>query len=404
MTFKRPVTAAQIRAQPEWQAPYPGAEVLDEQDADEGQGTGFDNLNMNASAWTYYHAPAATWHRATAEQIVDEYASRLTTLGLRPTTSGRLPDGSSPGSTSPRRYAACRVHHVTQSRPRAGSGTPGDYYTTPDEIVAKAREVGAVALRLDVRDLSFLQDLPAIRYLHLRSDGSPILDPVGALPGLRALIIENRAQRGNLDVGELKRLRWLRVGLGGKGGAAMLPAISAGLPNLEWLAVSETKTRTAAELVGRFPALRALSIGFADFLRELGPLATASPNLTTLSLNLTGIRTLAGMGDLAGLRTLNIFAGKADDLGPLRALDGLRYARLLLPRVRSIEPLRGHPSLRMLELAMAAEPERSVLDSIPGLVAIGRGKSFTQAVPWPDLATLPEADPLRVEWRRAMRE
>jgi hypothetical protein len=280
----------------------------------------------------------------------------------------------------------------------------GDYYTKPAEIVAKAREVGAVALRLDVRDLSFLHDLPAIRYLHLRSDGSPMLDPVAALHRLRALIIENRAQRGSLDLTAFKKLRWLRLGLGGKGGAAMLPAIKAGLPDLEWLAVSETRTRTAAELVGRFPALRALSIGFADFLREIGPLAATSPNLRTLSLNLTGIRTLDGMADLAELRTLNIFAGKADDLGPLRSLDALRYARLLLPRVASIEPLRGHSSLRMLELAMAAEPERDVLDSIPGLVAIGRGKSFTQAVPWPDLATLPATDPLRLEWRRAMRE
>jgi hypothetical protein len=81
--FQRPVTAAQIRARPEWQATYPDAEVVYEQDADEGQGSGFDNLNMNASAWTYYHAPAATW-----EQVVDAYASRLTTLGWRRTDAG----------------------------------------------------------------------------------------------------------------------------------------------------------------------------------------------------------------------------------------------------------------------------------------------------------------------------
>jgi hypothetical protein len=119
---------------------------------------------------------------------------------------------------------------------------------------------------------------------------------------------------------------------------------------------------------------------------------------------MTGIQTLEGIGDLAELRSLNIFAGKADDLGPLRSVEHLRYARLLLPRVPSIEPLRGHPALRMLELAMAAEPEREVLDSIPGLVAIGRGKSFVQAVPWPELDALPPEHPLRLEWFRAMRE
>ena len=279
-----------------------------------------------------------------------------------------------------------------------------DYYTKPADIVVRSQEVGAVALRLDVRDLSFLRDLPQVRYLHLRSDGSPILDPVEALPGLRALIIEHKAQRGTLDLAAFPELRWLRVGLGGKGGAAMLPMIVAGLPGLEWLALSETRAKSVGEVVVNFPALRGLSFGYADFLRDLGGLAAGSPSLTTLSLPMTGIRTLHGIGDLAELRTLNIFAGKADDLGPLRHLVGLRHARLLLPRVASIEPLRGHPSLRMLELVMASEPERAVLDSIPGLVAIGHGKGFQQEVPWPDVKTLPEGHALRVEWFRAMRE
>ncbi|MBA3876727.1 MAG: hypothetical protein C0498_07295 [Anaerolinea sp.] len=279
-----------------------------------------------------------------------------------------------------------------------------DYYTRPAEIVARAHEVGVAALRLDARDLSFLRELPQVKYLHLRSDGSPILDPVASLPDLRALIIEHKAQRGSLDLAALKELRWLRIGLGGKGGAAMLPAITAGLPRLEWLAVSETKVRTAAELVGNFPALRALWIGYADFMRQLGPLASSSPRLTTLGLFMTGIRTLEGIDGLAQLRTLNVFTGQVVDLGPLRSLERLRYARLLLPRVPSIEPLRRHPSLRMLELAMASEPERAVLDSIPGLVAIGRGKNFEMPVPWPNLHDLPPDDPLRLEWSRAMRE
>jgi hypothetical protein len=80
--FRRPVTAAQIRARPEWGVTYPNAEVVYEQDADEGQGSGFDNLNMNASAWTYYRA-AATW-----EEVVDDYGSRLTTLGWHRTDAG----------------------------------------------------------------------------------------------------------------------------------------------------------------------------------------------------------------------------------------------------------------------------------------------------------------------------
>jgi hypothetical protein len=279
----------------------------------------------------------------------------------------------------------------------------GDWYTPVDEIVAQIRDAGAVALRVDARDLSFLADLPAVRYLHVRTDGRPPLDPIASLRGLQALILEVGAIRGTLDVRTFPELRWLRTKLGGKGGATMLPAITGGLPDLEWLAVSETKIKTAAELVGRSPALRALSIGYADFLREAGPLAASTPNLTTLALTMTGIRSLEGIGDLAELRTLNIFAGYADDLGPLRSLTALRYARLLLPRVASIEPLRGHPSLRMLELAMAAEPERAVLDSIPGLVAVGRGKNVSGPIGQVDLFALPRDDPLRQEWDEAMR-
>ncbi len=74
-TFLRPVTAAQIRATDEWRATYPGVQVVYEQDADEGEGAGFDNLDLGASARTYYHAEA-TW-----EAIVDAYRERLTGLG-----------------------------------------------------------------------------------------------------------------------------------------------------------------------------------------------------------------------------------------------------------------------------------------------------------------------------------
>src|SRR5439155_4721404 len=65
----------------------------------------------------------------------------------------------------------------------------GDYYTDAASVVARAREVNALALRLDFRDLSLLEELPNVRYLHLRSDGRPPLDPVAGLKKLRALIL-----------------------------------------------------------------------------------------------------------------------------------------------------------------------------------------------------------------------
>ena len=276
-----------------------------------------------------------------------------------------------------------------------------DAYTTPNEIVAKAREVGAVALRLDVRDLGFLEQLPGIRYLHLRSDGRPPLEPVGALRNLRALILEVGAQRGEIDLRAFPRLRWLRVGLGGKGGAAMLSTIEGGHRTLEWLAVSETRARTAAAIAGGFPSLRSLAVGFADSLRELGPLRERTPRLRTLGFHLTDLRSLTGIEGLP-IEALTVFAGPLADLGPIRDLRRLRYARLLAPRVVSIEPLREHPSLRILELSIAGEPAADVIESIPGLVAVGRGRRFEGSIQRADLFELARDHPIRREWRRGL--
>ena len=280
----------------------------------------------------------------------------------------------------------------------------GDAYTTADEVVETAQRVGARALRLDFRDLTLLERLPNTRYLHLRSDGRPRVDAVAALQELRALIIETSAIRGGLDPVAFPDLRWLRIGLGGKGGAAVLPAIQRGHPRLEWLAVREVKARTASELCAGFPKLRVLGIAFADYLREPGGLGAATPGLEKLRLDFTQIRTLSGLDGLHRLATLDLMGGRVRDLAPLRLLPHLRYAKLDLPDLESIEPLRDHPSLRMVGLTMARAPDPSVFASIPGLVAIRRGKGFEQLGPWPDLNELPADDPLRLEWRRAMRE
>jgi hypothetical protein len=285
-----------------------------------------------------------------------------------------------------------------------GLWSAGDAYTSAIEVVEMARRVGAVALRLDFRDLTLLEALPDIRYLHLRSDGRPRLDPVAALAGLRALIIATRGLRGDLDPLGFPDLHWLRIGLGGKGGAVVLPALERGHPRLEWLALREVKARVVTDVCAGFPQLRVLRIGFADHLRALGGLADATPFLEKLTLELTQIRALDGLAGLHGLNTIELFGGRVKDLTPLRSLGRLRYARLELPDLESIEPLREHPSLRMVSLTMAREPDLPVLASIPGLVAIRRGKGFEQPVPWPDLSELPANHPLRIEWSRAMRE
>jgi hypothetical protein len=279
-----------------------------------------------------------------------------------------------------------------------------DYYTKPADVVARARDVGAVALRLDMRDLSLLEQLPAVRYLHLRSDGGrPPLAPIASLRHLRALILEVKALTGTVDLAAHPDLRWLRISLGGKGGAAMLPAMATGHQTLEWLAVAETRARTVAEVAAPFPGLRTLRVVNADHIRALGPLADAAPRLRRLEVSVVGLRTIAGIEGAPELETLALESSPLTDLEPLRALRRLRYVRLFAPRAESIESLRGHPAIRMLELILAGEPDRSVLDSMPGLVAIGRGRRFEAPAPWPDVYKLQHDDPLWQEWSRMRR-
>lgn len=280
----------------------------------------------------------------------------------------------------------------------------GDAYTSASEVVETVRRVGAVALRLDFRDLALLKELPGIRYLHVRSDGRPRLDAIAALTGLRALVVGTGALRGDLDPVAFSDLRWLRIGLGGKGGAAVLPAIQRGHPKLEWLAVHEVKARVATDVCAGFPNLRVLRIGYADYLRELGDLAAVAPKLEKVALFMTQIRTLDGLSGLQRLETLELFGGRVRDLAPLRSLQRLRYARLELADLESLEPLRDHPALRMVMLWMGQEPDHSVLASIRGLKAVRLGKGFERWVPWPELGELSADHPLRVEWSRAMAE
>jgi hypothetical protein len=281
-----------------------------------------------------------------------------------------------------------------------GLWSAGDRYTDPEEIVAQARQVGAVALRLDCRDLAFLEELPDLRFLHLRTDGRPPLEPVSTIRGLRALILDVGALRGTVDLAAFPDLRWLRINLGGQGGAAMLPAMADGHPGLEWLAVSETKAKAVADVARPFASLRAVRVHFADRIRSIGDLAASAPGLAWLDVDVVGLRTLAGIEGAPALESVALTSSPITDVSPLRGLHGLRRLRLFAPRLDSIEPLRGLPALRFLELLVAAEPDRDVLDSLPSLAAIGRGKRFDADAPWPDLFRLDRSDPLRREWAR----
>ena len=279
----------------------------------------------------------------------------------------------------------------------------GDYYTDAASVVARAREVKAVALRLDFRDLSLLEELPNVRYLHLRSDGRPPLGPVAGLTKLRALILGVSALRGELDLAAFPQLRWLRASLGGKGGTALRESLNDGHPRLEHLSLTEVRDRTLDELVHGFRRLRHLRIHFADHLRTVGDLGPVARTLRGLDLDFTGLRSLDGIGALQKLEMFRIHGGKVTDLQPLGALPSLRYAELDTgPGIASLEPLRGHPQLRMLALGLMQDGDLSPLASMPELVAVGRGPRLAGEPPFPDLAVLPRDHPFRTEFRRAV--
>jgi len=279
-----------------------------------------------------------------------------------------------------------------------------DYHTDAASVVARAREIGAVALRLDFRDLSLLEQLPQVRYLHLRSDGRPRLEPLAGLAELRALILHVSALRGELDVRGFPQLRWLRASLGGRGGKALQDSLARGHARLEHLSVTEVPARTLAELVGGFPRLRHLRVHFADHLRTLGHIAPVAGTLHGLDLDFTGIRSLEGIEVLHGLEAFRLRGGRVADLAPLRALASLRYAYLDTGTgIASIGPLRDHPALRMLGLSLVQDGDLAPLATLPHLVAVERGPRLTGELPWPDPAKVPRDHPFHREWADGFR-
>ncbi len=276
----------------------------------------------------------------------------------------------------------------------------GDWYTDPEELVAQAHVAGALALRLDCRDLAFLDRLPDLRYLHLRTEGRPPLEPIASLRQLRALIIEVGSLNGTLDLASFPGLRWLRINLGGKGGQAMLPTMAAGHPGLEWLAVSESRSAAVDDVIAPFPSLRAFTIRNADRIRRLGRIDDAGPGLRMLDVEVVGLRSLEGLEGAPGIEALSVWSSPVRDIAPVRALRSLRGARLWTPGLVSIEPLRGLPDLRFLDLVVDGEPDRAVLDSLPSLVAVDRGRQSAAPLPWPELRALESTHPLREEWAR----
>lgn len=226
---------------------------------------------------------------------------------------------------------------VAELRATGGSWWGSDHYATPAEILAEAQRLGVTALRLDLRDLSLLRELPGIRHLALSSDGRPVLDPIASLTHLRSLDLHVSALRGDLDPLAFPDLRWLTTPLGGKGGAPVLESITRGHLGLEHLRVRETKVRSVGELVANLPALQSISVSYADLVRSPGDLAPVADTLTELTLTMVpGLRTLDGIEVASRLERVTLRSSKVTDLGPLTRLPNLRHVDVVIAGGRRI--------------------------------------------------------------------
>jgi hypothetical protein len=75
--YERPVTSAQLFDTPEMRLRYPGAVELLRDGADEGQGRGFDDMDLSAAAERTIATPDP------APAVVSWFAERLVALGWR---------------------------------------------------------------------------------------------------------------------------------------------------------------------------------------------------------------------------------------------------------------------------------------------------------------------------------
>jgi hypothetical protein len=243
-------------------------------------------------------------------------------------------DGSAPALRRDDDAYVEREYHATLAAEISAAGgqwSGSDHHARPAEIMAEIDRVGATALRVGLRDLSLLRDVPGLWHLDVESDGSPVLDPVSTLTDLRSLQLSVRGIRGVMDPSCLPRLRWFATPLGGKGGGAVLESLAQGHPTIEHLRVRETKARSVGEVVARLPRLRSFSVSYADHLRSPGDLTPVADTLTELRMWMVpGLRSLEGIGSATRLERLTLSSGRISDISPLASLPLLREVDLTL--------------------------------------------------------------------------
>lgn len=282
-----------------------------------------------------------------------------------------------------------------------GLWAASDHHASPATIVASAQASDVRALQLDGRDLAFIEQLPQLEFLHLRSDGRPDVSPVGALGGLRGLVIDHDAGlRGTIDLRAHPRLEWLKLKLSGKGGVSNVPNVLAGHAGVRDLRLVEAPFADLADLAVAFPSVRCLRIFGANRMRAVGDIGPWSRSLESMSTVWAPFRTLDGLERLRRLSFLGVTFGRMRTLEPLAASASLRYLSLL-GTVPSLRELAGHPGIRIARLALPDDEDLEPISTWPSLVGLIGERWIAPGPGVPFLEGLAADHALVTEWRAA---
>jgi hypothetical protein len=269
----------------------------------------------------------------------------------------------------------------------------------PSEIVAEARDRGIRALEVQHRDISFLADLPDLEFLTLNT-AEPDAGVINNLHRLRGLAF-SYGWKGRLDFAQLPTLEWLYIATADPDRG--LETLLAGHTTIRQLAVGHYP---AADLnaLANLPALERVEIVNSRRFTSLAGADVVGASVRQLVLAL--LPRLDSLDEIAGLRHLEYLAiescSRVTDLAPLQGLPRLRFLNLMQPKgIPSLRHLVGHPSLEYVSFGKVTDGDLTPLRELPRLRLINPGGYRYNIDPaeFPWLDSLPDDDPLRVEYR-----
>jgi Leucine-rich repeat (LRR) protein len=192
-----------------------------------------------------------------------------------------------------------------------------------------------------VGDLGWLSGHPNVAFVSLTRVRLGDLAPLGTLPGLRKLVLQNC-----------------------QGISSVSGLMSAS--HLEFLSLNQTG---ADDLTGiaRLEKLRHLRLNDTK-VKQLDPLRGLK--LVSLEVGRTAVSSLAALVEMESLEALGLEATAVTDLGPLARLRRLHTLEVSDTAVASLSPLAGHTRLKDVDLGSTKVADLSALQGCSGLESL----------------------------------